>query len=172
MSAQFSIFFQSLFILHSRQRAVWKGRRAVRVSARHVYPSCRWVEGIKDVLRSFVAGYQRPPTVLTEADSYVLSLIHNAMWQGASWNSEMLWNRDAQMLLVSTLHVGCQQQHNTNTSFPPRQIPGLIFHLAARELSTLSGSRQVVSERKRGSDVDDKLLINLQEIKRNLDLIR
>lgn len=84
----------------------------------------------------------------------------------------MLRNRDAQMLLVSTLHVGCQQQQNTNTLFPPRRIPGLIFHLAARELSTLSGSRQVVSERERGSDVDDKLLINLQEIKRNLDLIR
>lgn len=84
MSAQFSIFFQTLFILRSRQRAARKGPRAVRVSARHVHPSCRWVEGIKDVLRSFVAGYQRPPTVLTEADSCALSLIHNAMWQGAS----------------------------------------------------------------------------------------
>lgn len=36
----------------------------------------------------------------------------------------------------------------------------------------LIGSHWIVGGRKVGCDADDKLLINLQEIKRNLDLIR
>lgn len=49
---------------------------------------------------------------------------------------EQTEGRDTEMLLISTLRFICQQKQNTNTAFP---TPGLSFHLAASEPSTLSG---------------------------------
>lgn len=73
-----------------------------------------------------------------------------------------------EMLLISALRFICEQKRNTNTAFP---TPGLICHLAVSEPSAYQdplGCQRV----KVGSGANDKLLINLQEIKRNLDLIR
>lgn len=82
-------------------------------------------EGIRDGLRSSVAGSLHPPTYWVERTAGAQGLILEQAEEG-----------DAEMLLSSPLRFICQQKQNTNAAFP---TAGLGFHLAASEPSTLSG---------------------------------
>lgn len=95
-------------------------------------------EGIRDMLRSSMAGFRHPPTppLSTELGQPCAGL--DPMWQWAN-RGELRGERAVAL-------IACQQTQNTNNSISFAADHSLVFHLAASSLSALSGPHWIVRE--------------------------